>query len=284
CQLCASIGSKVTPSDAIETLTNMQGAYRQARAAAEERKRLQQELAQRQAVLDGTEAELGRAQTMLQGLFDAAGVSDLDALNAVLQKVLRAAELRSAIDTEERKLLAQGEGASVNELVAQCQGLQSAEVQAEIAAMQEQVSALEHTWEELTSERAAREQALARLSKGAADAAEDLEAKVAKLKLSVRRYVRFRLAASLLESEIERYREAHQGPVIGRANTLFPQLTLGRYPALRVGYDAKDEPILLCCTRDDRLVSVDGLSEVTRDQLILSLRLASLEHYINTDQ
>src|SRR5690606_38858706 len=254
CQLGASIGAPVTPPQAIEAFGTMLSAYRQARAAAEERKRLQEELSQRQSVIDRTATEVASAQSILQGLFDAAGVGEVDALNRVLQKVLRASELRAAIDAEERKLLAQGEGASVDELLTQCRGLQSTEVQLETAAMQDELTALESTWEELTTERAAQEQALGRLSKGAANAAEDLEAKVAKLKVSVRRYVRVRLAASLLESEIERYREAHQGPVISRANTLFPELTLGRYSSLRVGYDAKDEPILLCCTRDDRRV------------------------------
>jgi uncharacterized protein YhaN len=86
-----------------------------------------------------------------------------------------------------------------------------------------------------------------------------------------------------LESEIERYREANQGPVLGRARELFPRLTLGAYSGLVVGYSADDAPVLLCTTMDGREVPVEGLSDGTRDQLYLSLRLATLGQYFQTN-
>ena len=81
----------------------------------------------------------------------------------------------------------------------------------------------------------------------------------------------------LLAREIERYRAQHQGPVLERASALLARLTLDRYAGLRADFDDGDRPILRCIRADLSKVSVDGLSDGTRDQLYLALRLATLE-------
>ena len=52
-------------------------------------------------------------------------------------------------------------------------------------------------------------------------------------------------------------------------------MTLGRYPSLQVGYKDGDEPVLLCVDARGRSVALASLSDGTRDQLYLALRLAS---------
>jgi uncharacterized protein YhaN len=89
-----------------------------------------------------------------------------------------------------------------------------------------------------------------------------------------------RLAYVLLQQEIERYREENQGPVLRSASELFARLTLGAYSALRVGFDAKDQQILLCVNKEGRQVETHRLSDGARDQLYLALRVASLERYL----
>src|SRR5690606_8954358 len=96
-------------------------------------------------------------------------------------------------------------------------------------------------------------------------------------------YMRLRVARAILEKEIERYREANQGPVLGRARELFPRLTLGAYSGLVVGYGADDAPLLMCTTADGREVPVEGLSDGTRDQLYLSRSIATLALYVRTN-
>jgi uncharacterized protein YhaN len=81
----------------------------------------------------------------------------------------------------------------------------------------------------------------------------------------------------VLEREVERYREQHQGPVLKRASALFPRLTLGRYRGLRVGVEERQ---IVALREDGKEVTVDGLSEGTRYQLYLALRIASLERYL----
>ena len=67
--------------------------------------------------------------------------------------------------------------------------------------------------------------------------------------------------------------------MIRRASAIFPKLTLGEYRGVRSSYDERDEPELRCIGVDGDDVPVHGLSDGTRDQLYLALRLASLERY-----
>jgi uncharacterized protein YhaN len=67
--------------------------------------------------------------------------------------------------------------------------------------------------------------------------------------------------------------------MVGHASALFARLTLGRYPKLDVSYDEQDEPTLVCVDADNRVVAVDALSDGTRDQLYLALRLASIARF-----
>ena len=119
----------------------------------------------------------------------------------------------------------------------------------------------------------------------AAEAAAVLEDRVAVLKRQAQRYVRVRLASAAARSrKIERYREANQGPIVARANELFPRLTNGRYSGLRVGYDGDGRAVLLAVRGDGTGVGVEGLSDGTRDQLYLALRLSSLERYAGANE
>lgn len=72
----------------------------------------------------------------------------------------------------------------------------------------------------------------------------------------------------------------HQDPVIKRASEIFPRLTLNSFDRLKTGFDEKDRPVLLGVRTSGEEVEVSGMSDGTRDQLFLALRLASLERQL----
>ncbi len=115
-------------------------------------------------------------------------------------------------------------------------------------------------------------------SNQAAEADADAQEALARTRNGVERYMVLSLAGYLLAQEIERYRSTHQGPLVKLASESFARLTLGIYPRLEIGFDEKDKPILLACERNHRKVGLRGLSDGTRDQLFLALRLAVIEH------
>lgn len=113
----------------------------------------------------------------------------------------------------------------------------------------------------------------------AADAAAQAQEALARVRTNVERWARAKLAAVLLAREIERYREENQGPMLARASSLFARLTLNAYTGLKAGFDDRDRPALRLCRAGGAEVDVTALSEGTRDQLYLALRLASLLRY-----
>jgi uncharacterized protein YhaN len=150
-----------------------------------------------------------------------------------------------------------------------------------LAELSEEHEGLDAEIEELNQQIGASRRGLEVLSQseGAYGAAADAQSSLALIRHLAERYARTRLAARLLEQEIERYREQNQGPIVSRASQLFPRLTLGAYRELSVDYHGGDEPELRCVRADGRDLGVDGLSDGARDQLYLALRLASLERY-----
>ena len=82
-----------------------------------------------------------------------------------------------------------------------------------------------------------------------------------------------------MEHVTERYRERSQGPLLQRASQLFAALTLGAHEGLVVDGEVA---ALWARRADGRRVPLDGLSDGTRDQLYLALRLAALELYMDS--
>lgn len=117
-------------------------------------------------------------------------------------------------------------------------------------------------------------------SPDAARAAQEAQEKLDSLRGNARRYIRVRLAAKVLQSEMEKYQEKSQGPVLKRAGELFAPLTQRFFIGLEAGYDEGDKPVLVGVRANGEKVHPAGMSDGTQDQLYLSLRLASLEHFM----
>jgi chromosome segregation protein len=92
-------------------------------------------------------------------------------------------------------------------------------------------------------------------------------------------YIEEITALRLLRWAIDRYRDQQQGPMLSRASEVFNQLTLGAFSRLEVNTE-QETPTLMARRTAGKLVEVAGLSEGTRDQLFLALRIAALEMQI----
>lgn len=121
---------------------------------------------------------------------------------------------------------------------------------------------------------------LSRGSVAAAEAAQNAELEATSLAAEANRYVLLKVAAAILCEAIERYRKRKQGPILRRASEIFKRLTAGSFDGLQVELDDRDVPVVTGVRLGGASVTVDGMSNGTRDQLFLALRVVIIEHHV----
>jgi uncharacterized protein YhaN len=255
----------------------------EARAAAAEREALAAELAELETEQAEAAAIVAEAEEELATLRAAAGAAD-DAELALREDAgVRAVDLRAEIARLDGDLARAG-GAPAAEMVAAVADLDADALPARVEELEASAvlrrSERDDAGEALTRAR----DELARLERSeeaaqAAQAKASLEAQIQEL---AERYARARLAQRVLRDAIARYRSAHEGPLLARANALFPALTCERYERLETDVDERDEDVLIAVTADGSRRRVPELSDGTREQLFLALRLAAIERHVAT--
>jgi uncharacterized protein YhaN len=99
---------------------------------------------------------------------------------------------------------------------------------------------------------------------------------------SVQELAILRLASAALTAGIDRYRSANEDPILKLASESFRDMTSGRFRGIEVSLDDDGKHLLVGKRAEDgpgSEVSVEQMSDGTRDQLYLALRLASLQQW-----
>jgi uncharacterized protein YhaN len=95
---------------------------------------------------------------------------------------------------------------------------------------------------------------------------------------AAREWAVLKTGSVLLAAVLARHRSGRQDPLLQRASSLFATLTGGSFAGIEKSFDDEQEH-LLGRRADGGLLPIDGMSEGTRDQLYLALRLAYVEDY-----
>ncbi len=229
------------------------------------------------------EAETSRLQTLCRE----AQCADPDELVIAECVSSEHRQLNGEIDSVVRDITEVGEGATLTALEEEAEGVDP-------DALPGQIEELAHKIEfelvpgqtELAGAKGRGEKELELMdgSDQAADLAQQAQAVLASIQSGTERYMRVKLAAQVLRQQIDRYRRENEGPLIKRAGEYFAVLTTKSFESLCTDLDEKGDPVLLGLRPDGNRVGVEGMSSGTRDQLYLSLRLASLEKYMETSE
>ena len=264
--------------------------------------RIAQELAKRLARANETRTEANRLKDAIRIAKDQAKTAQesIETANASLKPLMQRAgvdsrpqlaEAISRADARRRCMLELAKAKA--QLVDGGDGLSRERLEQEIdgADLSQVTAELEHTTAEhreavqrqamLFAEKEKANSALETIGgSGAAAMAEaQRQEAIAQMSDAAERYVKVFTAAKLLRWSIDRYRQEKQGPMLGRASAIFAQLTQGNFQRLVVDFDA--QPMALHGQRaDGKLVGISGMSDGTRDQLYLALRLAALEMHL----
>jgi uncharacterized protein YhaN len=112
--------------------------------------------------------------------------------------------------------------------------------------------------------------------------AEEAQQTLSTIRTLTERYVRVKLAGRVLREEIERYRSRHRDPILARASGYFEKLTCASLVNVETDFNAADEPVLVGVRPSGERLRVEAMSTGTRDQLYLALRLATLDHFLDS--
>jgi uncharacterized protein YhaN len=262
----------MVPWEAIETLhERCDRAYE----ASLKRKALDERRRECEERIDNAKRELDEARTRLQILVEEAGCETAGELADIESRAAAAGRLKSEISRTEAALSGYRGSATIEELEAEAEEVDPDALPAQISTVEDDIQRLNAKRDELLREEEGERKELERF--GGEDGAARKEARLQELAATVEelaeRYAVRTLAAEILSREIERYRDANQGPIVKAAGKLFSRLTSSRFDGLTTDYDADDNPTLTARRNSTRL-HLDQLSDGTLDQLFLALRLA----------
>ena len=200
----------------------------------------------------------------------------------VCERSSRKRALLSGFETLEQELMRNGDGLTVAELEDEALELDIDSLEGEQQRIASEIAELHAERDRLRDQRQSLQNEIQSKDGNtrAAEASEDMEQQRAQILSGSEQYLRFRIAALILEQQIEKYRKENQAPVLARAGRFFSRLTLGSYAHLRDELDDSGRPVLLGVRPDAAEVSIAGMSDGTRDQLYLALRLATLELHL----
>ncbi|MFA8390894.1 AAA family ATPase [Burkholderia ubonensis] len=228
-------------------------------------------------VADAVAAVAG-ADARIQPLLEMAGVEAIDAALPLAERSDRHRQLRQSVDAAQEALVRDGDGLSQEAIEAEIAEQDLADVPALLESAKQALGDVGRRLNELAQKQVVAEQAFGAID-GQANAAV-AEAKrqeaLAAMGDAAEQYLEAATASRLLKWATDRYRDQKQGPMLKRAGEIFAGLTLGEFARLTVDTE-RTPPALHAKRTKGASVEVTGMSEGTRDQLFLALRIAALE-------
>jgi len=280
-RVAARIDSALAALEASGISAELSSRLESACAARGEAERIKKELAATNEQLGAARAALEEARASLRPLYELSGVDTPDALAARIAKSQRKRELIAAVNDARHSFIKGGDGLPLDALVAEVEGADIASVQAELSliggALNESVNASSALAAELDAAR--RELDAISGTANAARAEAKRQEALSAMADAAERFIKVETASTLLKWAIDRYRERRQGPMLSRASAVFSELTLGAFSRLVVDYDRQPMALAAIRASSGEHVEIGGMSEGTRDQLYLALRLAALEEH-----
>ena len=201
-------------------------------------------------------------------------------LRHALSRARERAALCDRRDELREQILQAGNGRSLEVLVEEARATDPEQLEQDFEDIEAETMALDARRSEVTERLLRARGVLAELenARGVHEVAEEIQETEAEIAERASRYVSLRLQQLMLSRLVQQGRQQAHGPLLSRAGALFSRLTLGRYEGL-VTEESGSDGLVLAGQRPASTtpVPVQAMSEGTRDQLYLALRLASVE-------
>ena len=244
---------------------------------------LQQRLQTEQQLLTDVNQQVKISEAHLQILLQQAHCENMEDLKIAEQQSELKKDLQQDLVEIEQQLSEQGEGISTEDLTIAAAMVDIDQLAGQLQNCKEKIKQLEPQRFDIDRTIGEANSDLKHMDGNdkAAKAANESQLILAEIHNLTERYMQVHLAGSILRKSMERYREQNQGPLLKRASELFQRLTLKSFCGLKTDYGVTDQPVLVGVRNSDNSnVLTTNMSDGTRDQLYLALRLASIERYI----
>lgn len=267
--------NKASPEELSRKLTERLG---QAKLQANRRLQAQQFLEEAERQLAEAQSSLEQTRRQLEPLMKLAGVEDPLLAIPFVEKADSKRALETTIKTTTEQLQANSDGLTLEQIRAEVGTHPVVEAPGRLQAIKDSLEDSERKLTGLVETRTAAKQKFDAINGGASGALAEAQRQeaIADMAEAGEEYLQVATANSLLKWAVDKYRDRKQGPLLHRASVVFNTLTRGSFEKLRINYD-EDPPILLAYRANGQSVKIAGLSDGTRDQLYLALRIAALE-------
>lgn len=246
------------------------------KAVLREQERLANEIGESEDGIRKTRVDRDDAEAVIVALREEAVAGPDGNLDEAWSASERFRQVQSQVDEWEQKFLREAGHANAQSLLDECVATTSEAIDDELAVIERDAPATTTERDGLRDEvnELARQMA-AFGGERAARLRAECSVHEAEVLGRVAEYMPLRLASLALERASRRYREEHHSPVLGRASVLFGKITRGRYAEVKL---VENDIYAVRADAATETVPQRFMSEGTRDQLYLALRLASLEH------
>jgi uncharacterized protein YhaN len=251
------------------------------------RRTLVEHLAGQQLRLNAATKAIESQDNLLSILCARAKCHSAEELEVVIHKSGSAIRLQKEIDSASNGLFDLGTSMSVDEFAEEIEPLDDLTLRNQIDDIKVEVEAIDAELNDVNQAIGVERRNLDALDSGNTQVESQrlAEAALAKVRSSVRPYLIYTAAETLLRAQIEEYRRANQGPILKKASEIFSVLTDGSFTELTGDVDDKDERVLIAVrnpskTGHEERLKVEALSSATRIGLYLALRLACVYHHV----
>lgn len=284
--LASALGDDVTVAHGYaEAVRQFGDRLERAKSAAGRDDQIRTDMRRTEADIVNVRKQLEDCEQELDALRLEFGCDTLDSLTNILERHRAYRELAQRRSACEDVIAQVGDGLQVAELEAEAFELDDpddlafrlAEVEREIGEISQQ---LEDARSRLSEQQILFDQLDGRTS-DAAIHAQAAEEHLATVDVHWQTYLRVELARRLLQRTIDDFRDRNQSAILDTASALFRRLTAARYAALTVEYDG-ETPYLEAVHQNGAKRRISQMSDGTRDQLFLVLRLAFIHQHLDT--
>jgi uncharacterized protein YhaN len=231
--------------------------------------------------LEGAQNDIARHETTLEALRKEAQAQHANALPEVIRADRAHRELLSKIDGHRAALAHSCGNITLEAFTAHVQSTNLDLLPAELERIREEINLLEDAKAKNVSERDSidREFQLREAATVLSNAACQKFSAAARIEALATEYLEQQIGAKLLAKAVASYREKSQDPLLKLAGKYLSTLTCGSFSSLVID-DVGNQRVLrsIRASNGDHL-DLDAMSDGTRDQLFLALRLAYIENH-----